>query len=814
MGGNNENMSDKTGKKSSLAKKIAIGFLVLFGCGVAAVSLFIIGILITTPDIDPHKMVFAENSIIYDANKKVTEKIKGPSESRYVIKNMSEIPANMKNAVLAIEDHTFYEHHGINIKRTMGAFVQNFKSGYKSQGASTITQQLAKNMYLTNEKTYKRKIKELYYALKLEKELSKDEILLAYLNTLSLGQGTRGVKAAAAKYFDKDVSQLDLAECALLAGITKYPSKYSAYKTSKLNLNDDLDNAQILIYSQDYVPTDDDLEMYRILHENGKVDDLTYDALRKGRKVIYQAKFNEESKKRQEVVLSRMLELGYITRSQYDEAIKEEIKIKLGDKAENENSSYFNSLVKKDVMQALVKEGYTKDEAEDMLYNGGLRIYSTIDSTTQDIVEKEYEDDSNFPGTYTDGHGNLQPQSAMVIMDNNNGQIKAMIGGRGIGGESLYNRATNPRQPGSSIKPLAVYLPLMERVGMTPQSNLPDQPIKKLNGKDWPRNFAGVYYGTVGMSTAVKHSYNASVVQGAAMLGKNESESMEIVLKALKDVGITTINDTKDKYYPTVLGGMDKGVSPLEMTAAYATIANGGVYVEPMTFTKIELSDGSTLLENKPKKKRVYSENTAYYMTKMLEGAVNDGTGKAARLSGMAVAGKTGTTSNNRDAWFCGYTPYYTASVWIGNDRANSLSQGSKIAASLWRDIMDPVHSGLEGRQFDKTGPFANVDVGYSEGASSSPRPVEPPTEEQPPTDPNQPATDPNQPTPPTDPNQPVTDPNQPTPPTNPNQPNPAPTPTPPADPNPAPAPTPTPEPTPPTPPVDPNQQGTPPPAA
>ena len=211
-----------------------------------------------------------------------------------------------------------------------------------------------------------------------------------------------------------------------------------------------------------------------------------------------------------------------------------------------------------------------------------------------------------------------------------------------------------------------------------------------------------------------------------------------------------------------------------------------------------------TLLENKPKKKRVYSENTAYYMTKMLEGAVNDGTGKAARLSGMAVAGKTGTTSNNRDAWFCGYTPYYTASVWIGNDRANSLSQGSKIAASLWRDIMDPVHSGLEGRQFDKTGPFANVDVGYSEGASSSPKPVEPPTEEQPPTDPNQPVTDPNQPTPPTDPNQP----------------NPTPTPTPPTDQGGTTQPPVTP-PTdqggtaqPPAPPADSNQQGTPPPAA
>lgn len=733
-------MSDKKNKKSSLIKKIATTFLVLFGCGVAAVSIFIIGILINTPDVDPKNMIFSENSIIYDSNKKVTEKTQG-EESRYVVKNANEMPQNMKNAVLAIEDHTFYEHGGINLKRTIGAVVQNFKLGYKAQGASTITQQLAKNLYLTNEKTYKRKIKELYYALKLEKSLSKDEILLAYLNTMSLGQGTRGVKAAAAKYFDKDVSELNLAECALLAGITKYPSKYAAYKTSPLTLDDDIENAQIIIYPQDYVPTDNDMKMYKKLLEDGKIDGLTYDALKKGRNVIYKAEFNSESKKRQEVVLSRMLELGYITKSEYDDAIKQEIKIKLGDKVDNKNSSYFNTLVKKDVIKALIKEGYTKDEAEDMLYNGGLRIYSTIDSSMQDLVEKEYNDNSNFPGTYRDEHGNLQPQSAMVIMDNNNGQIKAMIGGRGIGGDSLYNRAIKPRQPGSSIKPLAVYLPLMEKVGMTPQSLMNDTPLKKVNGKDWPKNAGGSYHGRVGMSEALKHSYNAAVVQGAAMLGNNEKESMEVVQKALKDVGITTAKEAR--HYSATLGGMDTGVSPLEMTAAYATIANGGVYVEPITFTKIELSNGNLLLENKPEKKRVYSQNTAYYMTKMLEGAVNSGTGKSARMSNMAVAGKTGTTNNNFDAWFCGFTPYYTASVWIGNDRNQSLAKGSQIAAALWKDVMNPIHSDLDGRSFDKVGPFSGVDVNYIQGMSASPKPESKPEEEQPTeqTEQNQPAT-------------------------------------------------------------------------
>lgn len=778
-------MSDKKKKKSSLIKKIAIAFLILFGCGVAVASIFIMGILINTPDVDPKNMIFSENSIIYDSNKKITEKIQGV-ESRDVVKNLNDIPDNMKNAVLAIEDHTFYEHHGINLKRTMGALVQNFKLGYKAQGASTITQQLAKNLYLTNEKTYKRKIKELYYALKLEKSLTKDEILLAYLNTMSLGQGTRGVKAAATKYFDKDVSELNLAECALLAGTTKYPSKYAAYKTSQLTLNDDLENAQIILYAQDYVPTDDDITMYKKLLEYGKIDNLTYDALRKGRKVVYKAEFNEESKKRQEVVLSRMLELGYITKSEYDEAIKQDIKIKLGDDVENKNSSYFNTLVKKDVKEALIKEGYTEDEAEDMLYNGGLRIYSTIDSNMQDIVEKEYNNDSNFPGTYTDEKGNLQPQSAMVIMDNNNGQIKAMIGGRGIGGDSLYNRAINPRQPGSAIKPLAVYLPLMERVGLTPQSLMNDTPLKKVNGKDWPKNAGGSYHGKVGMSEALKHSYNAAVVQGAAMLGKNEEESMKIVQKALKDVGITTAEEAK--HYSATLGGMATGISPLEMTAAYATIANGGVYVEPITFTKIELADGSLLLENKPEKKRVYSQNTAYYMTKMLEGAVNGGTGKAARLSNMAVAGKTGTTNDNRDAWFCGFTPYYTASVWIGNDRAKSLATGSKIAAALWQDIMSPIHSDLDNRKFDKTGPFADADVSYSEGMSASPKQETKPEEEQPtepetpvdpnqPIDPNQPAT-PETPAPPTTPETPVppTTPETPAPPTTPETPEPPPT--------------------------------------
>ncbi|GAA0712921.1 transglycosylase domain-containing protein [Paraclostridium ghonii] len=777
-------MGDKKVKKNSLMKKLAIGFLAIFGLGVASVSIFVIAILFNTPDIDPKNIVFAENSIIYDSNNKVTETIQG-AESRYVVKDMNNIPDDLKHAVLAIEDHTFYEHHGINLKRTMGAFVNNLKSGYKAQGASTITQQLAKNLYLTNEKTYKRKIKELYYSLQLEKGLSKDEILLSYLNTMSLGQGNRGVQAAAHNYFNKDVSELSLAESALLAGITKYPSKYAAYKTSPLTLDDDLKNSEIIIYAQDYVPTDDDLKIYKTLLENDRIDKLTYDALKKGRKIIYKAEFNEESKKRQEVVLSRMLELGYITSSQYEEAIKEDIKISVGETEESKNSSYFNTLVKRDVVNALVEEGYTEDEAKDLLYNGGLRIHSTIDSNMQDILEKEYENGSNFPGTYRDENGNLQPQSAMVIMDNNNGQVKAMIGGRGIGGESLYNRATNPRQPGSSIKPLAVYMPLMEKAGLTPYSTLNDAPLKKVNGKDWPRNAGGSYHGGVSMAQAVKYSYNGAAVHGAAMLGDSEAESMQIVLDSLKDVGITTVDDTRDKHYPTALGGMAKGVSPLEMTAAYATIANGGVYVEPTTFTKIELSDGSELLDNKPKTKRVYSQNTAYYMTKMLESVVNDGTGKRARLGDMAVAGKTGTTNSNNDAWFCGYTPYYTAAVWIGNDRAKSLPKGSEIAASLWKDIMDPIHSDLDSRKFEKSGPFAKVDVGYSAPVSSRPRPKQKQEPEEKPEQPEQQQPQDPTPVPPQDP-----------------------TPAPPQDPTPAPPQDPTP-----TPPKDPTPpQETPPP--
>ena len=741
-------MSNEKRKRGSILKNIAMAFLIIFGVAVAGVSVFIMSILMDTPDIDPKNIVFTENSLIYDSNGKVIEKLESSGSSRDLIKSLDDVPQELVNAVLAIEDHNFYEHSGINIKRILGAVVKNIKSGYKAQGASTITQQLSKNLYLTSEKTYKRKIKEVYYSFILEKALTKDEIMVAYLNTISLGQGTTGVKTASSKYFNKDVKDLTLAESALIAGITKYPSKYAAYKSTQLTLDDDLENAQILIYAQDYVPTDDDKEMYDKLLKLNKIDKLTYDALKKGRKVIYKAELNPHSLDRQRVVLQRMLELGYISEDEYNQAINQEIKIELGGKVENDNSTYFNSKVKKDVVKALIEDGYTEDEAERMLYNGGLRIYATINSEMQDIIEKEYEDNSNFPGTYRDDDGNLQPQSAMVIMDNNTGEIKAMIGGRGIGGESLYNRALNPRQPGSSIKPLSVYLPLMEKIGMTPSSKLKDDPIKKVNGKNWPRNAGGRYYGTVGMSEAVKHSYNAAAVRGVSILGNSEKESSKISIDALKDVGISTVLETDLNYSATALGGMTVGVSPLEMTAAYATIANGGVYVEPITFTKVELSDGSTLLENKPKTRRVYSENTAYYMTKMLEGVVESGTGRRARISGMSVAGKTGTTSSNNDAWFCGYTPYYTAAVWIGHDKDKTLSQGSTIAAALWKDIMKPIHDDLENRNFDKQGPFENVTVSYKEGIKGTVRedeenpqqleqpeiPVEPdvPSEEQP----------------------------------------------------------------------------------
>ncbi|MBQ3420469.1 MAG: transglycosylase domain-containing protein, partial [Romboutsia sp.] len=721
----NLNLQIKDSYKSFL-KGTFFTFFTLFTVIGCVLLLLVINIIKDTPPIDPNNMstLLTENSIIYDSNGEETEQIQGEN-SRFLIDNIDDVPQDLINAFLAIEDIEFYNHNGINLKRIFGALVANVKSGGKTQGASTITQQLVKNLYLTNEKTYTRKIKEMYYSFIVENKLEKDDILVAYLNTAYLGQGAIGVQAASHIYFDKDISELTLAESALLAGITKYPSKFAAYKTLPVTLDENWDEIQLLLIAQDYVPTDTDNEIYKILLEKELIDNLTYDALIKGRKRAYKAEFNDKSKERQELVLKRMFEEGFINESQYNEAKSEEIVIKLGSSKNATMSSYFNTLVKQDVITALVDNGYTKDEAERMLYTGGLRIYSTIDPKIQSTLEKEYNNDSNFPGTFKDSNGNLQPQSASVVIENTTGEIKGMIGGRGIGGESIYNRAVNPRQPGSAIKPLAVYLPAIENKGLSASSIVKDEPIVR-DGKAWPKNANGKYKGSMTLAEAVKWSSNAAVVRTTSTFGKTERESMAIVVKALENIGITTVVKREDspshhdELYPTVLGGMTKGVSPLEMTAAYACIANGGIYIEPITFSKIELADGTLLLQNTPEKKRVYDESTAYYMTQMLTGVVEGGTGSRAKLKNMPAAGKTGTTSNKYDAWFCGYTPYYTCSTWIGVDTPRQMSNGSAMAASLWQKIMQQTHTGLKKKEFSTPKGLVSVTICSETGLLSS----------------------------------------------------------------------------------------------
>ncbi|MCT4509577.1 MAG: transglycosylase domain-containing protein [Tepidibacter sp.] len=698
-------------KKISIFRIILITFIILSIVGTACVMGLIVGVIKNAPPIDPHNIEMYESSFIYDSNGQLIEKVHG-SNFRSLV-TLDKIPKNLQNAVISIEDERFEDHHGVDIKRLFGALWYDLKTMSKAQGASTITQQLAKNMYTSNEKTITRKIKDTYYALQLEKTISKDEILETYLNTFYLGRGAIGVQAAAQTYFSKDVGELTLAESSMIAGITKNPSKYSPYTTQRLNGTENLDELKnLLVFYPKTANTDpaSDIEkgMFEKLHNKGLIDNYQYDQLKKEQIVGRKAVINPNAKKRQELVLYKMLELGHISQSEHNQAKNEEIVIKVGSKTQNNVSSYFVDLVKDDVIDALVKEGKTEDEARDMLYNGGLRIYSTMDVQIQKILETEYQKNSNFPGTFTDKNGNIQPQSAMVIMDYRTGQVKALVGGRMIGGKKLYNRAVNPRQPGSSIKPLAVYLSAIDS-GMTAGTIVDDSPTgyKYSSNEKWkPKNYGHKYRGPITIRQAVQHSSNVGAVKTAEMLSSSPYSSVEVMVDFLENMGISTIVKTpghNDKNFSALtLGGMTKGITPLEMTAAYGAVANDGTYIKPMLFTKIEDSSGNVILNSKTVKHSITTPQNAYILTDILTSVVNYGTGGRARISNMPVAGKTGTTSDNNDAWFAGYTPYYVGATWIGNDWNQKLKKGSSMSSALWSKVMTKVHKDLPRKSFKR----------------------------------------------------------------------------------------------------------------
>nr|WP_300002254.1 PBP1A family penicillin-binding protein [Tissierella sp.] len=845
---NKKNRKNKKVKKGGFFKSFKI-FLVLIllllvvGGGVLGGA--VISILQDAPEIDPTKInsSLSQTSTIY-ANEKLLEKIDTGEYRTFV--SLNKIPKDLQNAFIAIEDERFAEHKGVDPKGIVGSLIENIRYGDVVRGASTITQQLVKNVYLTNEQTLSRKINEAYLSLKVEKILHKDQILEAYLNRIFFGQNSWGVQEASQTYFSKNVEDLTLAESALFAGIVKSPTKYQPFTRVK--------------------PQEYDAEKQAAVGEMNV----------QGEKYILV--FNEESIKRQKLVLKKMLELNNITQTQYDEALKEDIRETLtpGQKKLEDITSYFTDYVKTQVVTALMtKLDYTRDDAEEALYKGGLKIYSTVDLKLQKELEAIYDNftevlegnSSGFNGpalidwklkdgniiddkgkvlfykksslldeednliitkgeyslsengdivinkttkltpypkhvdiidyytidernnlvTYTVGsfdmkeesfsvnengqivitksfldskkdfytindkgtllisdkyfysesEGIVQPQSATVILDYRTGNIKAIVGGRDVEGQRILNRATNsPRQPGSTMKTLAAYLPALDN-GYTAASAIDDIPYF-YDGKDEPaiNSYSG-YKGIRTLRQSVEESGNMTALRTVEDIGIDTSVSY------LEKLGIVNKpNGEKDNFSkehdknlaPLALGGMRNGLTPLEVTAAYGAIANDGVYIEPIAFTKILDKDGNVLLENEPRKTTVVSPQIAYIMGDVLRSNVTDGTSgaKRSRLQNMVSGGKTGTTQEKADIWFVGYTPYYVTGVWIGNDSPSiRLNRNSLTAASFWQHIMTKVHDGLEPiKSFEKPDGIVSAQVCTQSGklptslCSSDPRHV------------------------------------------------------------------------------------------
>ena len=538
--------------------------------------------------------------------------------------DINKVPKNLQNAFIAAEDNRFYDHIGVDPIGILRAVVTNLTNRGIAQGGSTITQQLAKNAFLSQDQTLKRKIQEAILALELERKYSKKEILEMYMNQIYFGRGAYGIQTAAHTYFGKDVGDLTLAECAMIAGLPKSPNYYS----SSVN----------------------------------------------------------EATARKNVVVGQMEKYGYITPSQAEEAKKASLDIKQKSTSNTpDETAYFIDYVTQEIAQ---KYG------DDALYKDGLKIYTTLDTDKQHAAVQAMR---HLPETHTDDQGLTQPQGAIISIDPKTGHILAMVGGRG---QDSFNRASMAvRQPGSAFKPF-VYMTAMEH-DMTPDTIMED---KKVEYGGWsPHNADNSYQGRMPLWKALALSVNTVAVQLADKVGPSN------VIANAKKLGITTLvedgNPNDDNLASAALGGLTKGVTPLEMAAAYGAFANKGVYIKPTAIVKILDRNGNVLEDNSSdvQKTQVMSEKTAYEMTSMLEGVITRGTGTAASI-GRPAAGKTGTTDDNHDAWFIGYTPDIVTAVWVGDDTGSqSLGEiyGGTVPAQIWHDYMASAVSGTSANDFD-----------------------------------------------------------------------------------------------------------------
>lgn len=728
--------SVKWGRKFSLiiTKLMLAGLLGVAVIGASAGLGVFKGILSSAPDIS-HIDVSPSgfSTFVYDSEGHELTKLVAADSNRIPV-SMEQIPEDLAHAFVAIEDERFYEHNGIDIKGIIRAGVIAIKNRDLSQGASTITQQLLKNNVFdgwTSETTIekiKRKLQEQYLALELEKVMDKDKILENYMNTINLGQNTLGVQAASLRYFNKPVYQLNLSECAVIAAITQNPSRYNP-----------------------------------ISHP-------------------------EENAERRGKVLSHMLEQGYITQDEYDEAVADDVYSRIQvvnqEVAEDSVYTYFVDALTDDLLNDLVNvAGYNETQAYNLLYSGGLSIYSTQDSAIQKICDEAFSNEDNFPAdtkwylnyelsiekpngdienfssemfksyfkqekssfnmlfssqeeayeaidTYKesvmeDGDTEIgekisltpQPQVSITVEDQSTGYVVAMVGGRGAKEASrTLNRATDTmRQPGSTFKVVSTYAPALDSAGLTLADVQNDAPYNYADGRPVSNWYGNSYRGLCSLRDGIRDSLNIVAVKTLTDI------TPQLGYDYLLNFGFTTLVDRmeingqiySDIQQSLALGGITKGVTNEELNAAYAAIANGGTYIKPTLYTKVVDHDGKVILDNsKPTSHQVIKETTAFLLTDAMEDVVTSGTGGSVNFGNMAIAGKTGTTSDYNDVWFAGYTPYYTATTWAGFDNNAKLTGSEKnLAKVLWRAVMSKIHEELPNQSFNRPAGIVSATV-------------------------------------------------------------------------------------------------------
>lgn len=717
--------------------------------GCALVFGIVRGIIDAAPDIQDVSIVPSSYSTtVYNNKEKEIAKLVTSGSNRIKV-SIDQVPDNLKWAFIDTEDARFYEHNGIDIQGIGRAVVVAITTLNPSEGASTITQQVLKNNVFTDwtsEETLgdqvKRKLQEQYLAIQLEKVTKKETILETYLNTINLGSNTLGVQAASHRYFDKDVSDLTLSECAVIAGITQNPAAYNP---------------------------------------------------------IYHPKANAKRRKK---ILKNMLDASHITKDEYNEAMKDDVysRIQSVDNQITQSNnvySYFVDEVVSQVMSDLQEQkGYTYTQAYNAVYSGGLKIYTTQDSKIQKICNKELSNAENYPNTvsysinwawtiqhadgttenysesyinyyhkvllnessfklifstkeaakecvkqykkylYPDGladddveyetlYYTPQPQASFTVMDQYTGYVKAIVGGRGSKKVSLgLDRATqSTRQPGSTFKVLSTYAPAIDTMGYTLTTKIKDEPFNYSNGRPVKNWYSG-YRGTVTVRKAIADSMNVCAVKTLTEI------TPQLGFDYLLNFGFTTLvqNRTEkdgsvvsDIQQPLALGGITDGITNLEITAAYATIANQGTYTRPVFYSKVVDSNGRILLDNTtPTTHTVLKSSTASLLTQGMTSVITEGTGKACALTdGMPVSGKTGTTSSAYDLWFCGYTPYLTASIWTGYDENKELGSDQAYHERLWSKIMSQIDQvkGYKIKDFEMSDDVEEVTLCSSSGA-------------------------------------------------------------------------------------------------